>query len=132
MLVSIYLIVYSPSVRGRVAHLPSLTLWCVTMTSISGAPSTSLLGSGVLEPFEHAHWGEMESVCENYDDTEQRSHLEVGMQGRLWGVDNEVAKRETESLGVLVQNQRPGTLPSHAAPLSSRSGRHWRPRVVTG
>lgn len=54
------------------------------------------------------------------------------MQGGLWRVNNEVAQREAEALGVLMENQRPGTLPAHADPLSSRPGRHRRPRVVTG
>lgn len=52
------------------------------------------------------------------------------MQGGLWRVDDEVAQREAKTLGVLVENQSPGTLP--AQPLPSRPGRHRRPRVVTG
>lgn len=54
------------------------------------------------------------------------------MQGRLRRVNDEVAQREAETLGVLMENQRPGTLPAHADPLPSRPGRHRRPRVVAG
>lgn len=50
------------------------------------------------------------------------------MQGRLRRVNDEVAQGEAEALGVLVEDQRPGTLPAHAAD----PGRHRRPRVVTG
>ena len=52
------------------------------------------------------------------------------MQGRLRRVDDEVAQRETETLGVLAQDQRPGTLPAHADALPPRPGRHRRPGVV--
>lgn len=60
------------------------------------------------------------------------SHLEVGVQRRLGRVNDEVAQREAKTLGVLVEDQRPGTLPAHADPLPSRPGRHRRPRVVAG
>lgn len=59
------------------------------------------------------------------------SHLEVGVHSRLWRVNDEMAQRETKTLGVLMEDQRPGTLPAHADPLPSRPGRHRRPRVVT-
>lgn len=53
------------------------------------------------------------------------------MQGRFWRVNNEVPQREAETLGVLMEEQSPGTLPAHADTLHFRPGRHMRPWAVT-
>lgn len=60
------------------------------------------------------------------------SHLEVGMQGGLRRVNDEVAQREAESLRVFVEHQRPGTPPAHADALPSWPRRHRWSRVVRG
>ena len=60
------------------------------------------------------------------------THLEAGVQGRLWRVDDEVAQREAEALGVLVEEQGPRPMPPHADALPARPAHQRWARVVTG
>jgi len=87
-------------------------------------PSLRLFMSNIIQHLSTSWNSNLSRSC--------RSHLLVGVQGRLWRVDDEVAEREAKTRGVLMEDQRPGTLPAHADPLPSRPGRHRRPRVVTG
>lgn len=60
------------------------------------------------------------------------SHLEVGVQGGLWRVNNEVAQCKAKTLRVFVEDQCLGTPPAHADPLPSWPRRHRWSRVVGG
>lgn len=53
------------------------------------------------------------------------SYLEVGVEGRLGRVDDEVSQREAESLRVLLQDHRPWAQAHHTLP-------RQRPRPLIG